>query len=103
METLASKPLFIPLRREYYNAFLSGNKSVEYRRYGPGWNERTCWVGRPVMLSLGYGKNSRCMGVIKTFSLINSQLVPESRAVYGLENITLAAIEIELLLDKIPS
>lgn len=95
-ENLASKPLFIPLKREYYEAFVKGEKTVEYRKYGPGWNERTCQVGRPVTLSLGYGKQARRSGTIRSFDLISSHLVPESRAVYGLASITLAAIGIDL-------
>lgn len=36
------KPLFIPLKKEYYEAFECGEKTVEYRAYGPWWNEKTC-------------------------------------------------------------
>lgn len=49
------RPLWIPLRAEYFNAFASGMKTVEYRRHGPGWNEDTCWPGRDVVLANGYG------------------------------------------------
>lgn len=59
------KPLFIPLRREYFEAFDNGKKDTEYRLYGPRWNERTCVVGRPVILSLG--KQRRLNGVITSF------------------------------------
>lgn len=45
------KPLFIPLKGEFYEAFADGSKTVEYRRYGPRWNERTCERGRPVVLT----------------------------------------------------
>lgn len=48
------KPLFVPLKSRYFRAFESGVKTVEYRRCGRGWNERTCWIGRPVTLSHGY-------------------------------------------------
>ena len=47
-------PLFVPLRTEYFRAFERGEKRAEWRAYGPRWNERTCWVGRDVTLSLGY-------------------------------------------------
>lgn len=49
-----SKPLFIPLKTEYFEAFRLGTKTVELRRYGPMWNERTCTPGRAVTLSHGY-------------------------------------------------
>ncbi len=53
------KPLFIPLKGIYYDAFEAGVKTVEYRAYGPRWNERTCYPGRKAILSRGYGKQRR--------------------------------------------
>lgn len=35
------KPLFIPLNREHYCAFVDGSKGDEQRLYGPRWNEKT--------------------------------------------------------------
>ena len=63
----AEKPLFIPLKTEYYRAFEDGTKTTEYRRYGALWNERTCRIGRDVVLSHGYGKQSRMMGTVIGF------------------------------------
>jgi len=48
------RPLFIPLARKWFDAFASGEKNQEWRRYGARWNERVCAMGRPVLLSLGY-------------------------------------------------
>jgi hypothetical protein len=62
------KPLFIPLKAEYFNAFADGSKSIEYRPYGARWNERTCPVGRPVVLSYGYGKARRLRGRVTGFA-----------------------------------
>jgi|SRR6185369_7112981 len=62
-----SKPLFIPLKTEYFEAFQNGTKSEELRLYGPRWNERTCALGREVILSKGYGKKSRLRGRICKF------------------------------------
>lgn len=59
-----NRPLFIPLKTAYYNAFCDGTKTQEYRPEGPRWNARTCRVGRPVVISKGYGKNHRQTGVI---------------------------------------
>jgi hypothetical protein len=61
------KALFIPLRSEYFEAFKAGTKTTEYRVYGPRWNERTCAVGRPVVLSKGYGKAHRLCGTVAGF------------------------------------
>ena len=61
------RPLFLPLKREYFDAFERGHKIVEYRKYGPRWNERTCVVGRAVTLSCGYGKARRLQGRIVWF------------------------------------
>lgn len=61
---LAMPPLFIPLKREFYEAFRRGDKIWEYRRAGGPWNPRTCPPGRRVVLSLGYGKAHRTPGFI---------------------------------------
>ena len=61
------KPLFIPLKAEYYDAFAGGTKQTEFRPYGPRWNERTCPVGREVILSRGYGRKHRMRGTVVDF------------------------------------
>lgn len=63
------KNLFIPLKREYFEAFENGSKKHEYRLFGPRWNKETCIVGRPVTLSCGYGKRHRLSGVIKSVEI----------------------------------
>lgn len=63
----AEKPLFIPLKAKYFDAFASGDKDTEWRNYGPRWNEATCREGRRVILSRGYGKQSRLAGVVVGF------------------------------------
>jgi hypothetical protein len=64
---VSETPLFIPLKAEYYREFACGMKTTEYRLYGPRWNERTCVIGRPVTLSLGYGKRERLRGTVAGF------------------------------------
>lgn len=59
--------LFIPLKTEHYEAFERGDKTEEYRPFGPRWNRATCKVGRRVTLSKGYGKRHRLHGVIVSF------------------------------------
>jgi hypothetical protein len=61
------KPLFIPLAAEFFEAFENGSKTTEYRIYGPRWNERSCRIGREVVLSYGYGKARRLRGVVTGF------------------------------------
>lgn len=46
--------LFIPLKTRWFRAFAEGVKTIEYRAYGPRWNERTCAVGRDAIISHGY-------------------------------------------------
>jgi hypothetical protein len=63
------KPLFIPLKREFFEAFERGEKTEEYRPMGPRWNHETCRHGREVVLSLGYGKGRRLRGKIVAFTV----------------------------------
>ncbi len=65
------KPLFIPLKRKFFEAFRDGKKDTEYRKYGVRWNQSVCWPGRSVILSLGYGKGNRLTGVITKFDRHN--------------------------------
>ena len=69
MEGSVMKPLFIPLKKEFYLAFKDGSKAVEYRKAGKSspWNKKTCEVGRRVTISNGYTKKDRLQGVIVDF------------------------------------
>ncbi len=97
---MSDKPLFIPLRREYYDVFVSGQKTVEYRQYGPRWNERTCLVGRDVTISLGYGTAHRRSGVITGFEVLpmpsNAISSDQWRSIFGKNSGTAACITIKL-------
>lgn len=64
---MSDKPLFIPLRRKFFDQFEAGEKREELRLYGPRWNESTCRVGRDVVLSCGYGKQRRLAGTVIGF------------------------------------
>jgi len=93
------RPLFVPLKSEFYEAFASGIKSEELRRYGPRWNERTCRVGRAVLLSKGYGKSDRMVGVIDRFkkqhgSLFGSTYRASIQRVFGTLDLDIACIGI---------
>ena len=62
----APAPLWVPLRRQWFIAFRDGEKQHEWRRYGPRWNEQTCYIGRPVVLGMGYS-GARLNGVVVSF------------------------------------
>jgi hypothetical protein len=92
-----SAPLFIPLKREYFEAFTNGTKQAEFRPYGQRWNERTCWIGRAVVLSLGYGKAHRLRGEIVGFVRDqNPQQLPGWRECYGEKHPEAACIGIAI-------
>lgn len=93
------KPLFIPLKTEYYKAFKDGSKREELRVYGPRWNHKTCTEGREVILSNGYGKQNRMKGRIWKFkkqqgTLFGSTYKAAIKAVYGTLEIDIACISI---------
>jgi len=93
------KPLFVPLKTEYFEAFASGKKTEELRAYGPRWNEKTCMAGRDVVLSKGYGKQSRMTGRVWKFkkqhgSLFGSTYKAAILEVFGTLDIDIACISI---------
>jgi hypothetical protein len=69
--------MFLPLKTEYFRAFESGAKTTEYRVYNKRFNERTCYIGRAVVLSLGYGARHRLQGRIVRF---HTSVVPTQTA-----------------------
>lgn len=95
------KPLFIPLQTPYYLAFQNGDKTEELRRYGPGWNENTCYPGRAVTLSKGYGKQQRMAGIITSFRTCHATELPTKAqadvlVVYGSLDLVIACIGIKV-------
>lgn len=75
-------PLFIPLCREWYERFERGEKTTEFRAYGPRWNERACVPGRRVTLSCGYGKKRRIGGTIKAVRKIREFQLPATEWIF---------------------
>ena len=67
-------PLFIPLKAKFFDRFKAGTKDTEYRLRGPRWNAETCWIGRAVVLSKGYGKAERLTGKVVGFHYDNLPL-----------------------------
>ena len=96
-----ARPLFIPLKAEFFDAFANGTKRDELRIYGPRWNERVCAVGRPVILSRGYGKHARLDGRIWNFkkqhgTTFGSTYRASLERIYGTLNLVVACISIEV-------
>jgi len=89
------KPLFVPLKTQWFRAFQSGEKSVEYRAYGPRWNETTCTPGRAVTLSHGYSGERLSGSVMRFVKLMPDQAPREARAIYPGREI--AAIQLTIL------
>jgi hypothetical protein len=93
------KPLFIPLKSQYFNAYTDGSKTEELRLYGKRWNEKTCSEGRPVVLSKGYGKQHRLAGSIWRFkkqhgSTFGSTYKAAILDVFGTLDVEIACISI---------
>ena len=95
--TVEEKALFIPLKREFFEAFKRGEKVFEYREYGARWNVETCRVGRAGTLAIGYGKAQRLHGVVASFKIdISPYKLPGWCACYGDSNKSAAVIGIRL-------
>lgn len=91
------KPLFIPLKTEFFEAFERGDKDTEFRIYGSRWNELTCRVGRQVILSHGYGKERRLHGVVAAFIRSTEPTTSEAwKKCYGEQEGDAACIRISL-------
>lgn len=88
------KPLFVPLKTEWFRAFEAGRKRTEYRLYGPRWNENTCTPGRPVTLSHGYS-GKRLRAIVRGHSLVKARDVPNATSLWP-PSATLIAIRLRL-------
>ncbi|MCP3928063.1 MAG: hypothetical protein GY705_03060, partial [Bacteroidetes bacterium] len=98
-EVMIMKPMFIPLKSQFYYQYKKKKKDTELRLYGNGFNERTCTVGRKVVLSKGYGKHERLTGYIKNFKVKHATLLNKSsrlaiKKCYGNLNVNIACIYI---------
>lgn len=93
----AEKPLFIPLKRIWFDQFAKGAKTgnEEWRKYGPRWNEHVCRVGRRAVLSNGYGTGRRIERVITgTRKVLWADAPHEAKAIYP-EATVLFAIKLD--------
>ena len=72
-----SNPLFIPLKTQHYNGFKYGLKTHEMRHSSKRWNRRTCFPGRQVVLSKGYGNYDRLHGEIVSVDMFPAHRLSE--------------------------
>ncbi len=98
---MSARPLFIPLKGKHYDAFESGEKTVEMRQIGPRWNLMACPPGREVLLSRGYGKARRLRGVIVAAGYafgpkLNATARAELRDCYGTDRFDVFFMEIRI-------
>lgn len=99
---MSDKALFLPLATEHYIAFENRTKRYEMRLHGKRWNKTTCYTGRNVVLSCGYGKHRRMRGTIKGITIteliyLEPQRQELLRQLFGLllsENLEIIMIEI---------
>lgn len=78
------RPLFVPLKAQWFDLFAMGTKSWEHRIARRQWNGDQVQVGRRVTLSRGYGKHARLHGVITSVKLRTfDELTEELRADIG--------------------
>jgi hypothetical protein len=66
------KPLFLILKKEFFDQIASGEKSVEYREATPYWRNRLKKPFATVLFQLGYEKNApRLVADIVSINLVN--------------------------------
>lgn len=76
-----TRPLFVPLKKQWFHAFRDGSKRIEWRAYGARWNRQTAYRGRPITLSYGYS-GARLAG-----SIIRARRVSATNAPAGARQI----------------
>lgn len=77
-------PMYLVLKREYFDAFAEGSKSIEYRRYGGQFTERVYFVGRRVVLATRYDRRALVMPArVTTFRIEPAIKHPDMIEFYG--------------------
>ncbi len=92
------KPIFIPLKSQYFEDFKNGRKQIEYRRAGVGqFTLAKCTPGREVTLSKGYSKSNRITGtVVRSWIEHHEHPTGAIAKCYGTEPIDIIAISIRV-------
>ena len=91
---MSDRPLFVPLKTQYFRAFEDGSKTIEYRRYGARWNECSAWIGRPVTVSHGYS-GARLYGHVVSVQRVPGSALPDPDPYESTDE--LIAITLELI------
>jgi hypothetical protein len=73
--TAAERPLFVPLRTEYFRAIEAGTKRIEWRAYGPRWNHEVVRRGRAITFSRGYS-GERLHGIVTSVRRVVAERAP---------------------------
>ena len=75
--------MLIVVRKVWFEELRGGAKRVEYRRYGRRFNERVCYIGRPVAFAYRYDRVSpRLTGVVTSFATVPVSEMPEMLEIY---------------------
>ena len=78
----AQRPVLLALRKQHFLAFAGGSKTVEWRAWGPRWNDKAIRPGRAIALSKGYS-GARLHGVVVKVERVERDDAPEgARAIY---------------------
>ena len=67
---MTEKPALIVLKRIYFDQFIAGDKTHEYRRHHGRFVEKNFWVGRPVRLAYRYQIDPYLLGEISSFEVL---------------------------------
>lgn len=91
------RPIFLPLKRAFFEAFENGEKDTEYRLHGPRWNGSVITPGRAVTLSLGYSGRRRNGVVKKTWVDTNPKALRGWKECYPNSEADAFCFQIELI------
>jgi hypothetical protein len=67
--------MLLIVRKTYWLEFRAGTKSVEYRRYGPRFNERVFRIDR--LLAIGYARDRRSPRLLASVASFATRPVAE--------------------------
>lgn len=74
----ARLPLIV-VKRHWFDEFAAGRKTVEYRRYGRMFTERTFYPGRTVRITFNYNpvRSPFLLAIVKAFQRVFARDVPD--------------------------
>lgn len=85
---MESKPFFVPLYKEYFLLFKSGEQNCEIRPANHrGWNVKNVFPGRLLCLSNGYGNYDRVTKEIRN-TMLTRDLAAENVPQWHIDAVT---------------